>query len=221
MRFWIKKFQVLSGFETKCLQGIRFHFKFFTTRQILKQNFWNVPDFFQKFFSKTRFWTKFCIQKMMFWLDLTPKMDEFRFFVRFSTTSFQSKKISKIGGFFQQKLCDLSDIKSGFFYNASDFKTNFFKHVSFDTTFLKDVRFCFKIFFTESGFQWKGAVKESCFDFAYPVKWTKFAFFVHFLKARFWRKKIFLKTRFLTKISQHARFWKNVFKPCKVLKQNF
>ena len=45
MRFRIKKFQPLSDFNTKFLQRVTFQINFFTTRQILKQNFHNMSDF--------------------------------------------------------------------------------------------------------------------------------------------------------------------------------
>ena len=47
MRFRIKKFQDLSDFKTKFLR-VRVQIKFFTTRQILKQNFHNMSDFKSK-----------------------------------------------------------------------------------------------------------------------------------------------------------------------------
>ena len=49
MRFRIKKFQALSDFETKLLRRVGLQIKFFTTRQLLKQNFHNVSDFKSKF----------------------------------------------------------------------------------------------------------------------------------------------------------------------------
>ena len=42
MTFRMKNFQLLSDFETKFLQRLRFQIIFITTRQILKQNFHNV-----------------------------------------------------------------------------------------------------------------------------------------------------------------------------------
>ena len=60
MRFRIKKFQLLSDFQTKLLQRVRFQIKFFTTRQILKRNFHNVSDFESKILQCVRF----CFEKI-------------------------------------------------------------------------------------------------------------------------------------------------------------
>ena len=53
-----KKFQLLSDFKTKFLQRVRFQIMFFTTRQILKQNFHNVSDFASKILR-----VRFCFKK--------------------------------------------------------------------------------------------------------------------------------------------------------------
>ena len=77
MRFRIKKFQLLSVFKTKFLQRVKFPMSFFTTRQILKQNFQNVSDFksrilqrvrvcFKKTFKKADFAQKCAFKKSCF-----------------------------------------------------------------------------------------------------------------------------------------------------------
>ena len=60
MRFRIKKIQLLSDFKTKFLQRVRFQIKFFTTRQILKQDFHSVSDFKSKILQRVRF----CFKKL-------------------------------------------------------------------------------------------------------------------------------------------------------------
>ena len=56
-----QKIQALSDFQTKLLQRVRFQIKFFTTRQILKENFHNVSDFESKILQCVRFcFEKFC-----------------------------------------------------------------------------------------------------------------------------------------------------------------
>ena len=59
----IKKFQILSEFKTNFLQRVKFQIKFFTTRQVLKQNFHNASDFKSKNLKFTTchilFWKKF------------------------------------------------------------------------------------------------------------------------------------------------------------------
>ena len=50
----------MSDFKTKFLQRVRFQIKFFTTRQILKQNFHNVSDFESKILQRVRF----CFKKL-------------------------------------------------------------------------------------------------------------------------------------------------------------
>ena len=56
----MKKLQLLSDFETKFIQRVRFQIKFFTTRQILKQSFHNVSDFKSKILQRVRF----CFEKL-------------------------------------------------------------------------------------------------------------------------------------------------------------
>ena len=61
MRLRIKKFQLLSDFNTKVLQRVRFQIKFFfAPRQILKQKFHNKSDFKSKILQRVRF----CFEKI-------------------------------------------------------------------------------------------------------------------------------------------------------------
>ena len=50
-----QKIKFLSDFKTKFLQRFIFQIKFFTTRQIIKQNFHNVSDFKSKVLQRVRF----------------------------------------------------------------------------------------------------------------------------------------------------------------------
>ena len=58
MRFRSKKFQAFSDSKTKNLQRARFRMNFFTTRQILKQNFYNASDFDLKILRSGKVWRK-------------------------------------------------------------------------------------------------------------------------------------------------------------------
>ena len=66
MRFRIKKFQILSDVETNFSQHVRFQIKFFTTRQILKQNCQNVSGFKSKILQQVRFCLKILFLKSGF-----------------------------------------------------------------------------------------------------------------------------------------------------------
>ena len=116
-----QKFQILSDFKTKFSQGVRFQIKFFTTRQILKQNFYNMPDFvFKKDVSKIRFCTKMCFQKITFWLNLPRKLDEFCNFCALLKSTILTQKISLTSRFLLKIL-----------YNVSDFELKFLQRVRF------------------------------------------------------------------------------------------
>ena len=50
-----QKFQVLSELETKILQRVRLSNKFFTTRQIFQQKFYNASDFELRILTRVKF----------------------------------------------------------------------------------------------------------------------------------------------------------------------
>ena len=73
MRFQIKNLQLLSDFKTKFLQHVRFQIKFFTTRQILKQNFHNVSDFKSENLQRVRFCFKKNFENQILNKNVHPK----------------------------------------------------------------------------------------------------------------------------------------------------
>ena len=75
---------------------------FFTTRQVLKQNFHNVSDFDSKDLQRV----KFCFEKL------------------FSKTDFEQKCAFKM----TQKIFFKRQVFQEKFYNLSDFELNFLKH---------------------------------------------------------------------------------------------
>ena len=110
MRFRFKQFQAMSDFKTNCLQRVRFQIKFFTTRQILKQNFHNVSDFISNYLQRVRFCLKtlvlksdfqqkYAFKKSCFDLVYPENWMNFAFFVHFKKHDSDEKFLFWKAGF--------------------------------------------------------------------------------------------------------------------------
>ena len=72
MRLRLKKFLLLSDFKTKFSQRVKFQINFFTTCQVLNQNFYNVSDFVLKHFFKNQVLQKNVQSKDHVFTEFTP-----------------------------------------------------------------------------------------------------------------------------------------------------
>ena len=127
-----KKCQILSDFELKFYHASDFELKtlpsvkFGKNKIFWKEWFWRKDisknhDFEEKFFSKSRFWKKFCTQKITFWFYLHRKMWKLCSLRAILKSTTLEKKIFSEKHEFQWKT----------FCKKHDFETKNFRPVSF------------------------------------------------------------------------------------------
>ena len=97
-----QKVSFLVSFLNQIFTTCQICIKNFKTCKILKQKFHKVSDFKTKFlqpvrffwesFSKIRFCTKMCIEKIKFWLNLPRKLEEFCNFCAFLNSRILTQK---------------------------------------------------------------------------------------------------------------------------------